>query len=764
VTEPVTETESTRESDAVTEALDRAAAALPGGGEHRAGQSEMARSVGRAIAGRRHLVVQAGTGTGKSLAYLIPSMLAGERVVVATATKALQDQLAGKDLPSVATLATGEFSFAVLKGRSNYLCKQRAAEVGGAGEQLRMEDGGAGPAPRAAVGRAEDGRLGDQVRRLLDWGQDSPTGDRAELDFEPAPRAWALVSTTARECPGAFRCPSGRDCFAENARQRAADADVVVVNTHLYGAHLASGGVVLPPHDVVVFDEAHELEEVMTDSLGTEIGPGRFRALAASVRGLVDDRSDSAVDAVAEVGEVLQRVLQPLAGSRVPRSQLVGPGDTGGLNGSGDTGAAPPVDTAEVGGEELPEAEEPEGPGIDPEPQGLDLGLPPLDPDLGRAAPRKRDSRTAAASSDVAASNADTAVQAAAGRFGLQAATAADPGLGALIELANGRVSRLVDGLRRAERETGETDGNEIRSRRDRALLAAGHLSDDLAKLAALTDDQVAWVDGGSRFPALRVSPIEVGPLLAERLWGEVTGVLTSATVPVGLRDRLGLPADRTDELDVGSPFDYPAHAVLYVARSLPDRRRPESEPAIHDELAALMTAAGGRTLALFTSWRAMTAAVAVLRERVEFPILAQSDLPKPALIEAFQSDEATCLFATLGFWQGVDIPGSTLSVVAIDRIPFPRPDDPVLQARRDRAGAAAFQAVDLPRAGTLLAQGAGRLIRSADDRGVVAVLDNRLASASYRGVLLARVPPMHRVVDRRLVEEFLQREVVKPA
>jgi ATP-dependent DNA helicase DinG len=203
---------------------------------------------------------------------------------------------------------------------------------------------------------------------------------------------------------------------------------------------------------------------------------------------------------------------------------------------------------------------------------------------------------------------------------------------------------------------------------------------------------------------------------------------------------------------------------VLYVARSLPDRRRPESEPAIHDELAALMTAAGGRTLALFTSWRAMTAAVAVLRERVAFPILAQSDLPKPALIEAFQSDDATCLFATLGFWQGVDIPGPTLSVVAIDRIPFPRPDDPVLQARRDRAGSAAFQVVDLPRAGTLLAQGAGRLIRSADDRGVVAVLDNRLASASYRGVLLARVPPMHRVVERRQVEEFLRREVVQPS
>ena len=725
----------------------------------------MARSVGRAIAGRRHLVVQAGTGTGKSLAYLIPAMLAGERVVVATATKALQDQLAGKDLPSVATLATGEFSFAVLKGRSNYLCKQRAAEVGGTGEQLTME-GASAETPRPAPGRTEDnGRLGDQVRRLLDWGQDSTTGDRAELDFEPAPKAWAMVSTTARECPGAYRCPSGHDCFAEDARSRAAEADVVVVNTHLYGAHLASGGVVLPPHDVVVFDEAHEVEEVMTDSLGTEIGPGRFRALAASARGLVDDRADSAVEAVAEIGDVLQRVLQPLAGSRVARSLLIGSAPTGEVS-AADTTEVSAADTGKVSAAERSQPAGPEGVGTDPEPQGLDLGLPPLDPGTDRTPSGKRRSRTVAAVSEatvphVASSSAAAAAGAGTGRFGVRAAAPSDPGLGDLVDLAIGRVSRLVDGLRRAERETGESDGSEIRSRRDRALLAAGHLSDDLAKLAVLTDDQVAWVDGGSRFPTLRISPIEVGPLLADRLWDEVTGVLTSATVPVGLRERLGLPADRTDELDVGSPFDYPSHAVLYVARSLPDRRRPESEPAIHDELAALMTAAGGRTLALFTSWRAMTAAVAALRDRVEFPILAQSDLPKPALIEAFRSDEATCLFATLGFWQGVDIPGSTLSVVAIDRIPFPRPDDPVLQARRDRAGAAAFQTVDLPRAGTLLAQGAGRLIRSADDRGVVAVLDNRLATASYRGVLLARVPPMHRVVERRLVEEFLQHQVV---
>jgi ATP-dependent DNA helicase DinG len=252
------------------------------------------------------------------------------------------------------------------------------------------------------------------------------------------------------------------------------------------------------------------------------------------------------------------------------------------------------------------------------------------------------------------------------------------------------------------------------------------------------------------------VSPIDVGPLLDQQLWGSVTGVLTSATVPLGLAERLGLPAGSHDELDVGSPFDYPHHAMLYVAKSLPDRRRPESEPALHHELEVLITAAGGRTLALFTSWRAMRAALDALRDRLPYPLLSQSDLPKPALVEAFREDESACLFATLGFWQGVDLPGRTLSLVTIDRIPFPRPDEPVLQARRDRAGSSAFSVVDLPRAGTLLAQGAGRLIRSADDRGVVAVLDSRLATASYRGALLARVPPMHRSIDRAEVVAFL--------
>ncbi len=703
-------------TDPVTRTLAQVAGALPSGGETRDGQTEMARSVARSMAEQRHLVVQAGTGTGKSLAYLVPAALADERIVVATATKALQDQLATKDLPLLAGVIDRDLSFAVLKGRSNYLCRQRVVEMGGRGEQLTLPSGPADPPdaddhlPTSDNDDPADlGTLGAQVRRLLEWAEVTAVGDRAELDFEPHFRAWATVSTSARECPGAYRCPSGRECFAEEARDRAAEADVVVVNTHLYGAHLASGGAVLPPHRVVIFDEAHEVEDVMTDSLGVEIGPGRFRALAASARPLVDTGSSSAfdaVDAVAEVADTLHRVLRPLAGQRVLA------GTMGGRTGHTDEEAAPDRATP------------------DDEPLGLELGLDEPRPPTRAARAPKKHSRT----------------------------VTADPGLADVLALATGRVSRLMDGLRQAAREAGEDESSATRSRRDRVLLAAGHLAGDLARLTALSDDEVAWVDSGARSSSLRVSPIDVGPLLAERLWSMVTGILTSATVPIGLAERLGLPDGETDTLDVGSPFDYREHAMLYVAQSLPDRRRPESEPALHDELEALINAAGGRTLALFTSWRAMHAATEALGRRLDFPLLSQSDLPKPALVEAFSRDERACLFATLGFWQGVDIPGRTLSLVAIDRIPFPRPDDPVLQARRDRAGAGAFGSVDLPRAGTLLAQGAGRLIRSAQDRGVVAVLDSRLATARYRGALLARVPPMKRSVDRSEVEAFLRR------
>lgn len=662
-------------SDPVTTALRATTAALPGGGEAREGQERMARAVSHAVAEAHHLVVQAGTGTGKSLAYLVPAALGGGPTVVATVTKALQDQLADKDLPMVAAATDAGLTYAVLKGRSNYLCRQRVVELRDETPALELaavtpagrpaEDRRPGtPRPATTVGQG----FAEQLRRLLAWADVTAFGDRAELDFEPEDRAWLAVSTSARECPGAFRCPSGHDCFAEAARHRASEADVVVVNTHLYGAHLASGGAVLPPHRVVIFDEVHALEDVLTESLGVEIGAGRFRALAASARPLLDDdpAARDAADVLVETADALEAALVPLVGRRL--GALTAP-----------SGA---VDARS----------------------------------LGTAAGAERD-------------------------------------LAAVLSAAAGRVARLTDRLRSDD----EADDLSLRPRRDRLLLAAGHLSDDLARVVAATEDEVVWVGADGRSTALRLSPIDLSSQLAEELWPSVTAILTSATVPPGLEQRLGLPAEETEVLDVGSPFDYRNQALLYVARSLPDRRRPEAEAAIREELTALIEAAGGRTLALFTSWRAMRTAVEELRPRVSFPLYVQGELPKPLLVEAFATEEAACLFATMGFWQGIDVPGPTLSLVAIDRIPFPRPDDPVLEARRDRAGARAFAEVDLPRAATLLAQGAGRLIRSSRDRGVVAVLDRRLATARYRSDLLARVPPMRRSVDRAEVEAFLR-------
>ena len=593
----------------------------------------MAEAVGAALLEGRHLIVQAGTGTGKSLAYLVPAILSGSKCVVATATKALQDQLAGKDLPFLQEHLGLPFDFAVLKGRSNYLCRQRALEVAGGGEQLDLDH----------VDEADLGALGRQVARLLQWSTTSATGDRADLDFEPTPRAWAQVSVSARECPGAQRCPSGEACFAEAAKENAAMADVVVVNTHLYGTHLASGGHVLPDHDVVVFDEAHELEDVASATLGLELGAGRFRSLARSARALLGQAEGSLADAVEEAGELWEAVLGPQRGRRLP------------------TGL----------GDELAD----------------------------------------------------------------------------ILALVAERVARLNGAVRRS-------DGEE--ARRNRAVQAAGHLADDLVFLAEIPSSYVSWVEGPAHAPVLRTAPVDVAPLLSEKLWGGVTAVLTSATIPPLLARRVGIDSDGSTEIDVGSPFDYGQNGLLYCAAHLPDPRHAGYEPAMHDELEALIRAAGGRTLALFTSWRAMSAAADALSPRIPWTVLTQAELPKPALLAAFAGDETSCLFATMGFWQGVDVPGAALSLVTIDRIPFPRPDEPLLQARREKAAGAAFRTIDLPRAATMLAQGTGRLIRGATDRGVVAVLDPRLARAGYRWDLVRALPPMRRTRDRAEVERFL--------
>jgi ATP-dependent DNA helicase DinG len=616
--------------------LARVTAALPGGGEDRPGQATMAVAVATAIAEERPLVVQAGTGTGKSLAYLVPAVLSGRPVVIATATKALQDQLVGKDLPFLADHLAEPITYAVLKGRSNYVCRQRLGEIDASAQQLALD---------GLVERAPQ----EELVEIKRWAGTTLTGDRAELSFEPSPEAWAAVSVGSRECPGAARCPKGGVCFAEAARTMAAEADVVVVNLHLYGLHLESGGVILPEHDVVIIDEAHQLEDVISSTFGVDLTAGRFAALSRMAGVVLED--PQTLGAVEAAGSVLADALAEHVGRR--------------LRGR-------------------------------------------LEPEIESA-------------------------------------------------VADARIA--VDGLMAALKGV-PTDKEEIAAPATRAQKAAGRLEAELDAVLEVRSGHVMWVEGPERSPSLRLAPVDVAPTLAERLWSETTAVLTSATVPPSIVTRLGLPEDRVEVLDVGSPFDHGDNALLYCAAHLPDPRETTYEPATHAELLALIEAAGGRTLALFTSYRAMDAAAAVLKPRLSVPLLTQRDLPKPALVAAFAEDEPTCLFATMGFWQGVDVPGRTLSLVVIDRIPFPRPDEPLMQARREAARGEAFKLVDLDRAATLLAQGAGRLIRSADDRGVVAVLDPRLAKARYRWDLVRALPPMRRTKDRAEAESFL-REIV---
>ena len=619
-------------ADSAVSALATVTAALPAA-EDRPGQQEMVRAVAAALRNGRHVIVQAGTGTGKTMGYLVPAVLAGASVVVATATKALQDQLASKDLPFLDEHLGHSFEWAVLKGRSNYLCLQRVRELQNSHDGQLELDG------LAVTTKAE-------IKRLAAWGATSTTGDLAELDWAPTEAAQRAVTVSSDECPGATRCPLGGPCFAEAARQRAAAADVVVVNMHLYGLDVASGGMILPDHDVVVVDEAHQLEDIMSDTVGVQIGPGRFVTLAGALRRIIDD--PTVVGGVAESAQVIRDVLGPFVGTRLPV---------------------------------------------------------PFPAPIQEALVHCR----------------------------------------ARIETAQSALRNI------------NTDVDDAKQRKLRAQQLATRVQDHIDTSLGALDGYVAFVTGGPEHPRLEVAPLDVGPVLERGIWSKRTAVLTSATIPSSLAARVGLPPATVDSFDVGSPFDYEHHAMLYCAIHLPDPRSPDRAAATHDEMAELITAAGGRTLALFTSWKAMDEAAAAVRLKITQPIITQRDLPKTALIKAFSGDEATCLFATAGFFQGVDIPGRTLSLVIIDRIPFPRPDDPLLSARRERLGASAFNEIDIPRASILLAQATGRLIRTATDRGVVAVLDPRLGTKSYRWDIVRALPPMRRTRHRADAVAFLR-------
>ncbi len=651
------------------------------GGATREGQVRMADAVARAMSTGEHLMVQAGTGTGKSLGYLAPALAAlldgaAERVLVATATLALQAQLAGSDIPLALTAAeaiTGRrLAPAVLKGRTNYACLLRVR--GG----LSDEQGSLFASPDMVDAVRDSGAdsasvLGAEVLMLRDWAETQVSdGELADRDDAPAhtPRAWAQVSIPTRECLGVTRCPFGAECRVEESRERARRADLVVTNHALLAIDAMHGGTALPEYDLLIIDEAHELVGRMTGAASAELSPQMIERVARRVMPWTSDETAlELLDAADDFGVAIEDA--PLEQVRDAESPL----------------------------------------------------LPALQ-------------RVRAASRAV--------------------------------------VSALGTG--------GANDPD-----RAQAAAAVKEIFDVSARMAALDHDDVVWLSERERFGRqLVVGPLSVAGLMHASVLSRTPVVLTSATLRIGgdftqVAATMGLwPRDRVDDgggaptdddaderqpwrsLDVGSPFDYPRQGIVYVAAHLPNPRRDGITGEALSCLAELVWAAGGRTLGLFASQRAAETAARHVRTAVPgSTVLCQGDAQLSELTRRFVEEPDTSLFGTISLWQGIDVPGDTCRLVVIDKIPFPRPDEPLLQARQravTEAGGNGFMAVAATHAGLLMAQGSGRLIRRIDDQGVVAVLDPRLLTARYGSFLRASMPDMWLTRDHEIAIQALRR------
>ena len=639
------------------------AAVLAVGGTERPGQVEMAKAVEHAIDSDEHLLVQAGTGTGKSLAYLVPAVKhafeTGRPTVVATATLALQSQIVDRDMPRVAEALTPVLgrrpTYALVKGRRNYLCAHKLH--GGFPDDddtlisVEQVDRGAS-------------RLGHEVVRLREWADVTESGDRDELVPGVSERAWRQVSVSAHECLGS-RCPMVTECFVERSREAAKDVDVIVTNHSFMAIDAFEGRQMLPEHELLVVDEAHELVDRVTSTITDELTATMVSHAARRAAKLSEHTDD-----VEDAGVLLQDVLGGL-----PEGRLPGVSDS------------------------------------------LSLAL-----------------------------------------------------------------ARVRDTTSRVQSDLKPQQGIEADGARQVARAAIDEINENAARILEQRELDVVWVSHDERRGTiLRVAPMSVAGLVRERIFSERTVVLTSATLELGgsfdaLAGTIGLRGDGAPAwqgLDVGSPFDYPRQAIAYVAKHLPAPGRDGTSPQSFDEIEALVRAAGGRTLGLFSSMRAATNAAEELRARFAedgtgIAILCQGDDQITTLVRQFAREPTTCLFGTLTLWQGVDVPGSSCQLVIIDRIPFPRPDDPLASARSEaiaRMGGNGFMAVSATHAALRLAQGAGRLIRRGDDRGVVAILDSRMMTARYAGFLQRSLPPFWPTTDREMVMAALRRlDEIAPA
>ena len=644
--------------DALT-LLDEAVAAT--GGQNRAGQRTMVAHVAQALELQRHLLVQAGTGTGKSLGYLVPALArvgeSDQPIVVATATLALQAQIVNRDIPrllqALEPRPESQAQVALLKGRNNYLCLHK------------LEGGYPEDEPDALFDMpSSTSRVGEEVVRLREWADRTETGDRDELKPGVSDRAWAQVSVSAAECLGR-RCPLVEECFSEMARSRAAEADIVITNHALLAINAFEGMKVLPEHETVIIDEAHELVDRVTGAVSGSLTVAMVRRAARSVK--KHSKADSGA-------------LEMAAGTLETAFEGLAEGLLKGLDGRLLTAISAVNDAARTALSDT----KPDG-------QDVDAGL----------------------------------------------------------QMARSRVSEVHDMSSRILEASGEQD----------VLWISRQGGWENGRYVAASDTDPA---------TLNIAPLSVGLQLRDGLFADRTVILTSATLTVGdsfnvAAAALGLQgegAPRWTSIDVGSPFDYRKQGIMYVAGDLKPPGFGVHEGQL-ERLRELCEASEGGALGLFSSKRAAERAAEYMREHSDLNILLQGESSLKALVEEFSEDVDSCLFGTMSLWQGVDVPGDSCRLVVMDRIPFPRPDDPIAQARTEavnRHRGNGFMAVSAHHAAIRMAQGAGRLIRSVSDRGVVAVLDSRVATKRYGGFLMKAMPPMWSTQNKAAVIGALAR------
>ena len=652
-------------------ALDAAIESI--GGAPREGQVAMAEAVAGALADRHHLVVQAGTGTGKSLAYLVPALVHGKKVLVATATLALQRQLVERDLPRIKESLENELgrdlTFAVYKGVGNYLCLQK------------MNDSVADPDGEILM---EVGTLEKDQKRLRAWAQTAGvSGDRDDAP-DVDRRVWFANSVSGRECVGKDECAFGSKCFSAIAKTKAQSADVVVTNHTLLAIEIVDSHPILPERDAIILDEAHEFMDRTTQAVTEELTAGGVERAAAMANKHLGSKASQAFKKAADLfAEAMADFAQDVR------------------------------------------SDPSKGGRLDSLPSQLEAPV------------RKVKDASAAVLAMISAD------------------------------------SEVID--------------SDVMAQRARVKGATQEVQTIVTKMLKPAKGQVMWFE--PNFSTLYLAPLSVSHVLRDNLLTKSPVIATSATLTIGksfdavarqIGFVVGSEADEHDQsiyqddeinpanvqmLDVGSPFDFASQGMLYLPRHLQEPGRDGPGFDALTELGELIEAAGGRTLALFSSWRGVEMADEHLRKvlaDLKLPIITQrrGDSVGP-LVDRFAKDPRSILLGTISLWQGIDVPGPSCTLVVIDRIPFPRPDEPVMAARSaeaDQAGGSGFMQISLPRAALLLSQGTGRLIRSIDDRGVVAILDSRIITKRYGSTLLNSMPPFYRTSDGKAVKESLKR------